>query len=127
MTPNLTRSYVGRPLLVVLALFLIMGATLTVFSANRPLSHMLDILLTNVGSYVFFVWFCRDSDAYRYRRSWWRNVGFIFMAVLFVPWYLVRTRPKGSRFFAFLMLGGFCILCVFAILAGVILGMLFQP
>jgi hypothetical protein len=69
-------------------------------------------------SFTTFVWYCRDSDAHAYRRSRMRNAGMIFMSVLFVPYYIARSRAAGQKWRALFRLGGFCLLMLLTTVLG---------
>ena len=122
--PILTNDHAGRPLLAALALTAIASAVATGLRGDLPLAALMNGVLSLASSYALFVWFCRDSDLWRYARSRWRNIVFIGMGLLFVPWYLLRTRPAGSRVQALLGFGGFCLLYFFAAVLGGLAGML---
>jgi hypothetical protein len=66
---------------------------------------------------VLFWWLRYDSIAHNYRRSPWFNVGIVAIAVVFVPIYLIRSRPPGARIRA--VLGFLGVVAVYAGAAGV--------
>lgn len=66
-----------------------------------------DIASTLLFSFLCFWWYRIDSDLRRYRRSRWLNVGIVMLAIVAVPYYLVRSRPAGQRGRALLGLAGF--------------------
>ena len=80
-----------------------------------------EVLGSFLISFTAFVWFCRDSDAHHYRRSRWRNVGFIFFGLLFIPYYMVRSRAPGQKWRALRRLAGYCFLLLLAAIGGVLL------
>ena len=88
------------------------------------LAYMGTFVLGVLSGYSAFVWYCRDSDARSYRRSWWRNMLFNGAGLLFVPWYLVCTRPGGKRLSAVLDFVGFCLLMLLALVVGSAIGLL---
>ena len=115
-----SRTY---PLIAMLALLALSGSVqVAVGPSERSLAHVLSIVLSVLVSFSAFVWYCRDSDLYRYRRSLWRNILFIAFGILFIPWYLVRTRPNGKRLLALLGLGGVGMLVLVALLVGATAG-----
>jgi hypothetical protein len=119
---NLIKNSVHRPLYLLLAL-LVLGRISGGYWAARaspslPLWELLDGFLF---SFISFVWYCRDSDAHGYRRSLMRNIGFIFVSIVFVPCYLVRSRAAGQKWWALLRLAGFGMLMLIASAAGMLL------
>ncbi|MEJ7805460.1 MAG: hypothetical protein WKG03_06020 [Telluria sp.] len=101
------------------------GVQMALGKVERNLAYMATLVLHVLGSFSAFVWYCRDSDARSYRRSLWRNMLFNGVALLFVPWYLVRTRPGGKRLAAIMNFAGFCALMLLALIIGSALGLLF--
>jgi hypothetical protein len=58
-----------------------------------------------------FVWVGIDSQQLEIRRPWWLNAGILLAALIFVPYYLYKTRVTGRRAHAIgiffgVMLGG---------------------
>jgi hypothetical protein len=58
-----------------------------------------------------FAWVGLDSQQLEIRRPWWLNVGILLAAVIFIPYYLYKTRVAGRRARAIMgffgvMLGG---------------------
>jgi hypothetical protein len=58
-----------------------------------------------------FVWVGLDSQQLEIRRPWWLNVGILLAALIFIPYYLYKTRIAGRRaqaigMFFGVMLGG---------------------
>ncbi len=89
---------------------------------GKNMGQVFSILFKVLASFSAFVWYCRDSDAHSYRRSLGRNILFNAVGVIFVPWYLLRTRPTGQRFAAMLSLGNFCFLMLVALVVGGVFG-----
>jgi hypothetical protein len=111
------------------ALWAVLGAItlgvalkMLVGKVDRGAAHALGPIMQLLISYSAFVWYCRDSDACRFPRTLWRNVCFNFLAILFVPWYLLRTRPRGQRLGALFKFGGFLLLMLVAAMIGLALG-----
>jgi hypothetical protein len=120
---NPTEGDLIAPLAVTLVLTALAGTAAIVARANPGLAALVGRALLILSSYASFVWYCRDSDLHRFRRSLWRNTGFIFFGLLFLPCYLVRTRPNGKRLLALLKLAGFAALWMGAIMIGAVLGL----
>lgn len=110
------------PLVMTLALTGVAAAVATAARKHPELASIFGRLFFVLSSYASFVWYCRDSDMRSYSRSMWRNIGFIFVGLLFIPWYLVRTRSRGKRLFALLKLAAFTVLIFIAILLGAFVG-----
>jgi len=53
-----------------------------------------------------------------------RNIGFIFAGVLFVPYYLVRSRAAGQKWRALFRLAGFLVLMLMAVVVGMLVTVL---
>jgi amino acid permease len=76
------------------------------------------VLSTLLFSFLCFCWYRLDSDAHRYRRTPLLNVGIVMIAILAVPYYIVRSRPAGQKGRALLRLAGFCLVLAAAAEAG---------
>ena len=50
-----------------------------------------------VISVLMFAWVHVDSSERQYSRSLLLNVGIIGLAVVFIPIYLLKSRPRGSK------------------------------
>ncbi|MVW59526.1 hypothetical protein GPY61_06255 [Massilia sp. NEAU-DD11] len=72
------------------------------------------VLSTVLFSFLSFCWYRLDSDAHQYRRTALLNVGVVMLAIVAVPYYLVRSRPAGQKGRALLRLAGFCLVLVVA-------------
>jgi hypothetical protein len=111
-----------RILFVMLLLMVLDGFVDATYSANgrtQPLAWC--IPLTLCFSFLTFVWYRRDSDEHAYRRSRWLNIGIILLTPLTVPYYLLRSRPRGQKLRALLKCAGFAVLVVLAAAAGMVL------
>ena len=73
-------------------------------------------------SALTFWWFWLDSEAHAYKRSPFLNVGMIAIGLIAVPYYLLRSRPKGARLSALGKLLGFIFLLVGALIVGSMCG-----
>jgi hypothetical protein len=69
-------------------------------------------------SFIGFLWFCRDRDARGYPRSRWLSVCMVGLGPLAVPYYLLRSRPRGERAKALLRLAAFMLAEVALMLLG---------
>jgi hypothetical protein len=52
---------------------------------------------TFVFSALTFAWFWLDSESRSYRRSPFLNIAVVALGLIAVPYYLIRSRPKGER------------------------------
>lgn len=117
---NRTERAANRPLYLLLAL-MGLGTMVNGFlevKGGQGAAMLLSLLNSLLQSYAAFVWFCRDSDAHRYRRSLLRNIGFNAFGLVFVPYYLVRSRAPGQKWRALLRLCGFLFLMLTAAATG---------
>ena len=48
-------------------------------------------------SVLIFGWVHFDAKERQYQKSKWLNVGVLALALIFVPVYLFRSRPKGQK------------------------------
>jgi hypothetical protein len=69
-----------------------------------------------------FAWLEMDSRQLAIRRPWWLNVGVVLANMIFVPYYLYKTRPAGLRGGAVLAYFGVLCGCMFAMMAGTLIG-----
>jgi hypothetical protein len=49
-----------------------------------------------------FYWLHYDARELAIKRPAWLNVGIVMLAIVFVPYYLYKTRPSGRRWPAIL-------------------------
>jgi hypothetical protein len=68
------------------------------------------VLSTLMFSYLSFYWYRLDREAYLYRGSRWLGIGIVMLAIVAVPYYLVRSRPAGKKGRALLRLAAFAVL-----------------
>ena len=119
---NPIKNGVHRPLYLLLVLMLlgplVVGAGHAKGAQALPLLGFLHAIMF---SFVSFVWYCRDSDAHGYRRSLMRNIGFNSFGIVFIPYYLVRSRAAGQKWRALFRLAGFGMLMLFATAIGLML------
>lgn len=71
-----------------------------------------------VGLLLCFLWLGLDSHQLDIRRPWWLNVGIVLFALVFVPYYLYKTRPEARRLPAILAFFGIAIGGAFAMTMG---------
>jgi hypothetical protein len=76
------------------------------------------VTTTLIGSLLVFWWYLTDGTARSYRRSPLLNVAVIAVAVIAVPYYLVRSREKGQRLKALAKFCGFALLLLVSAMVG---------
>ena len=108
--------------ILALLLFITAAESFVATVANDRPNMAVMVLLGLVFNFVSFVWYCRDSDAARYRRSLGLNIAVILLGPFAVAYYLLRSRPKGARLRAILLLLGFIVLVALASALGTIAG-----
>ncbi|MFZ6846220.1 hypothetical protein [Undibacterium sp. RuTC16W] len=99
------------------------AATLEYFDAyliREPL--FLHFLYLGITAYFIVAWYHFDTIARGYRRSTYLNAGMIFLSVVALPYYLLRSRNKGTRLKAIMSLLGFCLLMGIVSIAGSLVG-----
>jgi hypothetical protein len=67
---------------------------------------------TLVLSLLIFGWYYFDSEVRSYPRSMLLNIAVVGVAIVAVPYYVVRSREKGKKLIAIFKLLGFCTLSV---------------
>jgi len=75
-----------------------------------------------VSSIIFgtltFLWFWIDSEAHSFKRSPFLSVAIVVIALIAVPYYLMRSRGEGERLIAFAKLIFFVVILYIAIMIG---------
>ena len=69
-------------------------------------------------SLLMFWWYWLDSEARGYRRTPLLNVAVVALAIVAIPYYVVRSRERGTRLKAFAKCMGFGLLMVAALVLG---------
>lgn len=77
---------------------------------------------TLVLSALIFGWYYFDSNDRSYRRSKLLNIAVVALALVAIPYYLVRSREKGQKLKAIFKLMGFCALAIVSVALGQFLG-----
>jgi hypothetical protein len=110
---------------ILIALFLLMvahGAIVATSGAGAgeaPIAWSL--VLDLVFSFLCFVWYRHDSDERHYPRSRWLNIGMVVLVMFAMPYYLVRSRPRGEKLRALARCAGFSLLLVLGTAVGMVL------
>jgi len=109
-------------LLVLIAFFSTVDAYLQANHIQRPgWWHVISTLSLSV---LIFRWYYFDSEVRSFPRSKWLNIAVFALALLAIPYYLVRSREKGQKLKAVLRLVGFCALSLVSASLGQVLGSL---
>ena len=84
-----------------IALTTLIGASLVLGIVDAALQLQTSSGLTFVGSLAMLIigfrWLTLDSAELDIRRPMWLNIGIVMAAIIFVPYYLYKTRPAGRR------------------------------
>lgn len=84
-----------------IALTTLIGASLVLGIVDSALQLQSSSGLTFVGSLAMLIigfrWLTLDSAELDIRRPMWLNIGIVMAAIIFVPYYLYKTRPAGHR------------------------------
>jgi len=84
-----------------IALTTLIGASLVLGIIDAALQLQSSSGLTFVGSLAMLIigfrWLTLDSAELDIRRPMWLNIGIVMAAIIFVPYYLYKTRPAGRR------------------------------
>jgi hypothetical protein len=115
----MTQKRILAAALLLMVLDGFVDATYGASGGSQPLAW--SIPLTLAFSFLIFTWYRRDSDERQYRRSRWLNIGIILLTPVAVPYYLLRSRPRGQKLRALLKCAGFAVLMVLGAAAGMVL------
>jgi hypothetical protein len=84
-----------------IALTTLIGASLVLGIVDAALQLQTSSGLTFVGSLAMLIigfrWLTLDSAELDIHRPMWLNIGIVMAAIIFVPYYLYKTRPAGRR------------------------------
>lgn len=111
-----------HPLICLLVFTALIGGVRAYLDAQRiPEPIVWVVISTLLSSVCVFAWYYYDSTALNYARSFWLNISMVFIALLAVPYYLLRSRPKGQKGRALLRFLGFSTLLILASAIGAII------
>ena len=84
-----------------IALTTLIGASLVLGIVDAALQLQSSSGLTFVGSLAMLIigfrWLTLDAAELDIRRPMWLNIDIVMAAIVFVPYYLYKTRPAGHR------------------------------
>lgn len=104
-TDGVARYGSRRALQILFAVILLLGGVAGRYAGANGQEPMLSQLAASLAlSFCVFFWYREDSDERQFQRSALWNVGILILAVVTVPVYLVRSRPRGRRLMALLKL-----------------------
>jgi phosphatidylglycerophosphate synthase len=115
----MTRKQILIAILLVMVLDGALDASYAAEGMSQPLAWSAP--LTLCVSFLSFLWYRIDSDERNYTRSRWLNIAMIVLAIVAMPYYLLRSRPKGQRMRALLKCLGFAVLMVVSTAVGAVL------
>lgn len=85
-------------------------------------------IVANLSLFVLgFYWLHIDSTQLDIRRPLWLNAGIVLLAIVFVPYYLHKTRPAGARLVPILSFFGLVLAIGMASAIGSMLMLAMQP
>ena len=85
-------------------------------------SHLVSDMVVELSfTFLAFYWYRLDSDARQYRRSLLLNAAVIGVGTVAVPYYLLRSRPRGQKGRAVLRAVGFMLLLSATLAAGLLI------
>lgn len=97
----------------------ILGGMSAYLEAHRIREPTWSVVSTSIAcSLLVFWWYWTDSALRSYRRSPLLNVAVVAFGFVAVPYYLLRSRPRGQRLKAMVCLLGFFVLLVAALFIG---------
>lgn len=100
-----------------IALTTLIGASLVLGIVDAAFHLDSSSAMTLFGSLALLIigfrWLQLDAAELQIRRPVWLNVGIVMAAIVFVPYYLYKTRPAHRRLPAILGFFGIVMACVF--------------
>jgi peptidoglycan/LPS O-acetylase OafA/YrhL len=115
----MTQKRILIAMLLVMVLDGFVDATYGANGLDQPAAW--SIPLTLCFSFLTFLWYRHDSDRAGYARSRGLNIAIILATPVSVPYYLLRSRPEGSKLRALLKCAGFAVLMVLCAAIGMLL------
>jgi hypothetical protein len=111
-----------RILIALLLLMVLVGVIEAPYeSAGREPPIGWSLAVTLAFSFLCFAWYRQDSDLRHYKRSRWLNSGMVVLTVVAMPYYLLRSRPRGQKLRALFRCLGFSVLLFLATATGMVL------
>jgi hypothetical protein len=111
-----------RVLIALLVAFVALGVFETYLEVRGiPEPKSVQLGSTFVFSLMTFTWFWLDSESRAYKRSPFLSVSVVALGIVAIPYYLLRSRPKGQRLKAVGKCVGFVGLLLLAFVLGSLL------
>jgi len=112
-----------RRILIALLACMAMTGMLVVFldAAGVDKPDAFHVGLAFLLTTLIFGWYWYDSEYRSYQRTTLLNIAVIAIAILAIPYYLLRSRPVGERLAAMGRFVGFIVLLLIAMTLGAIL------
>lgn len=112
-----------KQILIAILLVMVVDGALDASYAAQGMSQPLEwsAPLTLCVSFLGFLWYRIDSDERNYKRSLGLNIAMIMLAILAMPYYLLRSRERGTKLAALARWLGFGALMVLAAALGGVL------
>jgi formate-dependent nitrite reductase membrane component NrfD len=90
----MTRKQILIAILLVMVLDGAVDASYAASGMSQP--PQWSVPLTLCVSFLGFLWYRIDSDERNYKRSRGLNTAMIVLTILAMPYYLLRSRPRGD-------------------------------
>ncbi len=118
--PELVRRMSPKHILVILLAYAVaLSGFLTYLDLRGTAEPAWLALATSlVFSALIFAWYLADTQQRGYTRTALLNIAIILVSVVAVPYYLLRSRPRGQRLKAITRMLGVFVLLLLAMLAG---------
>jgi divalent metal cation (Fe/Co/Zn/Cd) transporter len=110
-----------RILIALLLLMALNGALDATYAGEAQAQGGWGLAVALCISFLTFAWYVYDRDERHYPRSVWLNIGMLVATMFALPYYLVRSRPRGQKLMALVKCAGFALLLVLATAAGMVL------
>lgn len=112
-------------LTLILILFMLDAASDAYFGVRKvPVPLWWDAVSIISLIMLILTWYHFDSSAQGYPRSKWLNACVLFVAVIAIPYYLIRSREDGKKIKALVRLFGFVMLSLISMVIGAFAGAL---
>lgn len=125
-SPPTTRVVTARHVLILLLTYaaVLSGALTWMDDRGIREPQWMSVTTSIVFSLLCFWWYWLDAGVRRYRRTPLLNVAVIGIAVIAIPWYVIRSRPRGEKLRALGRLVGYVGLVIAASVVGAVPAML---
>lgn len=89
----------SKQVLIAMGVIALLGGIVGGWVANEPPNIQRNVLFTNmaINCLMVLLWFRADAFEHSYERSRLLTVGVLGLGLVFVPWYLWRSRQGRNR------------------------------